>query len=161
MLTAAAVKQAARDAGADLVGIASPDRFAEVPPERSPLSIFPDAKSIIVVGRRITRGSLRGVEEGTHFNSFHLFGYHSLDSDFLALTTFSLVSALEDRGWEATPLFPYPPEAHPQGVPVREGQPGPNVIWSMPPWPPGWAKSGIAACSCRPSTAPGSASSSC
>lgn len=131
MLTAAEVKQAARAAGADLIGIAPPERFAEVPPERNPMSIFPDARSVIAVGRRITRGSLRGVEEGTHFNSFHMFGYFSLDSDFLALTTFSLVSYLEDNGWEATPLFPYPPEAHPQGVSVREGQPGPNVYPDM------------------------------
>jgi ferredoxin len=127
MLTAADVKQAARQAGADLVGIAPPERFADVPPERNPLAIFPDARSAIVLGRRITRGSLRGVEEGTHFNSFHMFGYHSLDSDFLALTTFGLVSFLEDQGWEAVPLFPYPPEAHPQGLPVRAGQPAPNV----------------------------------
>ena len=127
MLTAAQVKAKAREAGADLVGIASPDRFQDVPAERNPLSIFPHAKSIIVLARRITRGSLRGVEEGTHFNSYHMFGYHSLDADFVALTTFEVVSFLEDQGWEATPLFPFPPEAYPQGIQVREGAPAPNV----------------------------------
>jgi epoxyqueuosine reductase QueG len=127
MLTAAQVKQMAKEAGADLVGIASPDRFAAVPAEHNPLSIFPHAKSIIVLGRRITRGSLRGVEEGTHFNSFHMFGYHTLDSDFVAMTTFEVVSFLEDQGWEATPLFPFPPEAYPQGIKVREDAPAPNV----------------------------------
>lgn len=127
MLTAAQVKAKAREAGADLVGIASPDRFQDVPAERNPLSIFPHAKSIIVLARRITRGSLRGVEEGTHFNSYHMFGYHSLDADFVAMTTFEVVSFLEDQGWEATPLFPFPPEAYPQGIQVREGAPAPNV----------------------------------
>lgn len=127
MLTAEQVKAYARQAGADLVGIASPDRFADVPAERNPLSIFPHAQSIIVIGRRITRGTLRGTEEGTNLGAFEMFGYSWLDSEFLALTVFDTVSFIEDQGWEATPLFPFPPEAHPQGVAVRAGSPAPNV----------------------------------
>ena len=127
MLTAEQVKEYARQVGADLVGIASADRFADVPAERNPLSIFPAAKSIIVIGRRITRGTLRATEEGTNLGSFEMFGYSWLDGEFIAMTTFEVVSYLEDNGWEATPLFPFPPEAHPQGIAVREGQPAPNV----------------------------------
>lgn len=127
MLTAQQVKEYAKSVGADLVGIASPERFADVPPERNPLSIFPHAKAIIVIGRRITRGTLRATEEGTNLGSFEMFGYSWLDSDFIAMTVFDTVSFIEDNGWEATPLFPFPPEAYPQGVPVREGAPAPNV----------------------------------
>ncbi|MEN6400490.1 MAG: 4Fe-4S binding protein [Armatimonadia bacterium] len=127
MLTAEQVKEYARQVGADLVGIASADRFADVPADRSPLSIFPDAKSIIVIGRRITRGTLRATEEGTNLGSYQMFGHSWLDGEFLAMTTFEVVSFLEDNGWEATPLFPFPPEAPAQGIAVREGQPAPNV----------------------------------
>lgn len=127
MLTAEQVKEYAGSVGADLVGIASPDRFADVPAERSPLSIFPNAKSIIVIGRRITRGTLRAMEEGTNLGSFEMFGHSWLDGEFIAMSVFDIVSYIEDRGWEATPLFPFPPEAHPQGIAVREGQPAPNV----------------------------------
>lgn len=127
MLTAQQVKEYARQAGADLVGIASPDRFADVPPERNPLSIFPHAQAVVMVGRRITRGTLRGVEEGTNFNTYSCFGYHWLDADFVSLMTFNVVTYLEDQGWEAAPLFPYPSQAYPQGVVVREGSPAPNV----------------------------------
>ena len=127
MLTAQQVKDAARQAGADLVGIASPERFADVPPERNPLSIFPHAQAIIVIGRRITRGTLRATEEGTNLGSYEMFGYSWLDGEFIAMTIFDTVSYIEDQGWEATPLFPFPPEAYPQGVPVREGAPAPNV----------------------------------
>lgn len=127
MLTAQQVKEYAHQAGADLIGIASPDRFADVPADRNPLSIFPHAKAIIVVGRRITRGTLRATEEGTNLGAFEHFGYAWLDGEFIAMTTFEVVSFIEDAGWEATPLFPFPPEAHPQGVAVRENAPAPNV----------------------------------
>lgn len=121
-------KEAAKAAEADLVGIAGPDRFEDWAPEKSPLSIAPELKSVITVGRRITRGSLRGTEEGTNFNTFERFGYTWLDTEFLALTTFECVEFLEDNGWEAVPLFCYPPEAHPQGIPVRQGAPAPDIF---------------------------------
>jgi len=103
-------KTFASEAGADLVGIASMDRFADWSAETSPASIFPDAKAVITVARRITRGSLRGSEEGTNFNTYSSFGYHWLDTEFVALTVFECVEFLEDRRWEAAPLFPFPPE---------------------------------------------------
>ena len=113
--------------GADLVGIASPERFDGVPPQNDPRAIFPDATSVVVIGRRITRGTLRGWEEGTNRDIYELFGYTWLDRQFLALTVFEATEWLEDRGWEATPVMCYPPQMPPQGVPVRTGQPGPNV----------------------------------
>ncbi len=120
-------KEFAAKAGADLVGIADPDRFADWPAERSPMAVFPDAQAVITIGRRITRGTLRGNEEGTNFNTYQSFGYHWLDNEFVALTTFECVEFLEDLRWEAAPLFPFPPEAWPQGIPVRSDRPAPNV----------------------------------
>ncbi len=121
------MKQFAREHGADLVGVAPAERFAEVPTERSPLSIFPEMTAAIVIGRRITRGTLRGIEEGTNFGLYEQFGYSWLDMQFVALSTFEVTEWLEDRGWEAVPLFPFPPEPYPQGIAVREGAPAPNV----------------------------------
>lgn len=121
------MKQFARERGADLVGIAPAERFADVPPERSPLSIFPEMTAAIVIGRRITRGTLRGLEEGTNLGLYEQFGYSWLDTQFVALSTFEVGEWLEDRGWEAVPLFPFPTEAYPQGIAVREGAPAPNV----------------------------------
>ena len=66
MLTSEEIKKAAREFGADLVGIGSVDRFEGTPPERDPRFIAPRARSIIGLGFRVLRGSLRGVEEGTH-----------------------------------------------------------------------------------------------
>lgn len=58
------LKEFASQRGADLVGIANVGRFEELPTEKHPSSIFPEAKSVVVLGRRITRGTLRGMEEG-------------------------------------------------------------------------------------------------
>lgn len=120
------MKQAALAAGADLVGVASIERFAGVPPEHNPLSIKPETKSVIVLAKRLVRGTLRGVEEGTHFQSYNSYGYNWLDQ-FLAIATFQTCVYLEDHRWEAVPLMGLPVEIPPMGIAVRPGQPEPNV----------------------------------
>ncbi len=120
--------QAARQAGADVVGVAGVERFDELGPEKHPRAIFPECRSVIVLGRRITRGTLRGVEEGTQFNIYALYGSGWLEDRFLALTTFRVAEFLEDRRWEAVPLPNLPPEVPPLGVAVRSGAPPPNVM---------------------------------
>lgn len=122
------LKTFARGRGADLVGIASIDRFEGLPQERHPNIIFPEAKSVVVIGRRITRGTLRGVEEGTQLSNYSLFGYSWLNDRFMALTTYETVEFLENNGWESVPLPPLPVQTPPMGVPVRENQPPPNVM---------------------------------
>jgi ferredoxin len=123
------LKNAAKKMGADLIGIASVERFKDQPPEVNPLSIFPECKSVIVLGRRILRGSLRGVEEGTNFNStYGMFGLHWLEDSFLSKTSYDLTCWIEERKFEAVPLFGYQDDQMNFGVPVAEGKPAPNVI---------------------------------
>jgi len=52
-LTSKLVKKIVKDFGADLVGIASVDRFDGAPPGHSPLELLPGAKSVVVAGIRI------------------------------------------------------------------------------------------------------------
>lgn len=128
MLERERVEAAAREAGADVFGVASVERFDELPAEKHPRSIFPETRSVVVLGRRIPRGALRGVEEGTNFNNYSLYGLELLDNRFMSLVTFRLCEFIEDNGWEACPLPNLPPEVPPMGVAVREGQPRPNVM---------------------------------
>jgi len=121
------VRQVSREAGADLVGIASIERFAELPPEHSPLSIFPEARSVIVVGKRIVRGALRGVEEGTQFSNYDLYIGNWL-GPFLSAAVFEVSACLENNRWEAVPLMNLPTEIPAMGIAVRPGQPEPNVL---------------------------------
>ncbi|MCM8768806.1 MAG: hypothetical protein NC911_03875 [Candidatus Omnitrophica bacterium] len=122
------LKTFAAEAGADLVGIASVERFEELPQEKQPRVIYPETRSVIIIGRRITRGTFRGVEEGTNFYNYSAFGQHWLADRFLALTTFQVAEFLEDNGWEAVPLPNLPPEVPPMGVRVKPGLPPPNVM---------------------------------
>jgi ferredoxin len=127
-MRAAELKERARGFGADLVGIAAAERFAPLPPERNPASVFPECRSVIVVGRRILRGSLRGIEEGTNFGStYRTFGFAWLEDNFLAQTTYDLTCWIETQGVEAVPLFGYAEAGMPKGRPVAPGKPAPNV----------------------------------
>ena len=128
MLTRKAVDEFARGAGADLFGIAPVTRFDELPAGKHPRAIFPETRSVIVLGRRIPRGALRGVEEGTNFTNYILYGVDWLDNRFTSLTTIRVAELLEDRGWEAVPLPNLPPQAPAMGVAVRPGAPEPNVL---------------------------------
>jgi len=114
--------------GIDLIGFAGKDRFASVDAAHNPFSIFPEGKTVILLGKRICRGSLRGVEEGTNFGDYKLFGKNWLEDEFLSLACYNLVRVLEDEGWEAVPIFPNPAEIKPMGVSVAEGRPEPNVF---------------------------------
>ena len=114
--------------GADLIGIAPLERFDELPPEKHPASIFPEARSAVVIGKRIVRGALRGVEEGTSFDIYDMYGRNWLNNRNLAMTTFKIGEFLEDNGWEAVPLASLPPETPPMGITVRPGQPAANVM---------------------------------
>jgi len=123
------VKEWAKSFGADLVGIASPKYFEDIAAENNPRSIYPEYKSVIVVGRRILRGSLRGVEEGTNFGStYGSFGFTWLEDNFLSKTTYDLTCRLEENDFEAVPLFGYQDLDMSYGIPVADDKPAPNVI---------------------------------
>ena len=113
--------------GADLIGFASKDRFHGQDPRYNPFSIFPEGNTVILLGRRITRGTLRGTEEGSNFGDYDMFGYRWLDDEFVAQTCYDVVRFIEDNGWEAVPIFPNPMESYGMGVPVDNGRPAPNV----------------------------------
>lgn len=121
------MEQAAKGIGIDLIGFASKKRFEGIDAQHNPFSIFPEGKTVIMVGKRICRGTLRGIEEGTNFGDYNRFGKNWLEDEFLAVACYDLVSIIEDNGWEACPLFPNPSELGPQGVSVADGRPAPNV----------------------------------
>lgn len=117
-----------RREGIDLIGFAPKERFSGVDERKNPFTVFPEGKTVIMLGKRICRGSLRGVEEGTNFGDYNLFGKNWLEDEFLSLACYNLTCALENEGWEAVPLFPNPSDVAPTGVSVAEGRAEPNVF---------------------------------
>ena len=104
-LTAAEVKAKALECGADIVGIAPMSRWEGVADKQhDPRYIFPDAKSMIVFGFRIPRGSLRGVEEGTHYLNYATMGYAALNSIYGPMVLWEMNRFMEDHGYEAVPM---------------------------------------------------------
>jgi epoxyqueuosine reductase QueG len=59
VLTSAKIKAFALAQGLDLIGVASIARFAGAPGRMHPSAIMPEAKSVVVVARRILRGNWR------------------------------------------------------------------------------------------------------
>ena len=122
------IRESLKKEGIDLIGFAGKERFESVDAQHNPFSIFPEGKTVIMLGKRIPRGALRGVEEGTNFNDYTRFGKNWLEDEFLALACYNLVCTLENAGWEAVPIFPNPSEIKPMGVSVADGRPEPNVF---------------------------------
>ncbi len=103
-MNAKQVKEMAKALGADIVGITSMDRFEGAPPQMDPRFIMPEAKSMIVMGFRVMRGSLRGIEEGTFFSNYSAMGYGGLTYLYIPMTVINLCKAIEDEGYEAIPI---------------------------------------------------------
>ncbi len=130
------IKRAAKEFGADLVGIGSMERWDGAPKERDPRYIFPEAKSCISLAFRIPRGYLRGIEEGTCFAPYTTMGYAGINEVFAPSVMRRLCCFIEDHGYEAVP--------HPniqlaqnvdqngrvleRAIPVREGLPAPDIM---------------------------------
>ncbi|NLD87487.1 MAG: hypothetical protein GX633_04440 [Clostridiales bacterium] len=102
MLTAEKVKIAALEAGADLCGIGSMDRFDEnVPKEMNPKFLFPEAKSIIGMAFRIPRGVQRGIEEGTQFYQYPSMAYGGINEIYAPSVLYHVGKVIENEGYEA------------------------------------------------------------
>jgi len=105
-MDSAEVKALARSLGADLVGIAPIERFAALPGSSHPQTYAPNTRTVIAVAHRIMRGALRGIEEGTSFfNTYQCYGLNWSEAHFLAKTVYDLCCAIEDAGYEASPLL--------------------------------------------------------
>lgn len=142
MITSANIKQKAREYGADLVKIASIERFEGTTPEHDPRFIAPAAKSVIGIGMRVLRGSLRGIESGTQFYQFPTMGIQSIDVRFAPHVLRRLACFIEDHGFEGVAqmrtdrrhisdkgIDPEMEETHRfDADPVAPGKPAPDVI---------------------------------
>ncbi|HOK57344.1 MAG TPA: hypothetical protein PLF90_08475, partial [bacterium] len=128
-LTKEMIRQAGYEFGLDLVGFANIDRFKDAPIHMHPKSIFPECKTVIVVGKRIVRGGWRGIEEGTNWISYTYFDYHGLlNTFFIPEPLYQLACFIEDFGYEAVPYFPGVPEVqNPEVKPLRKGNVSPDV----------------------------------
>ncbi|MCD4825858.1 MAG: hypothetical protein K8S55_14795 [Phycisphaerae bacterium] len=126
-LTAEMVKEAARKAGCGDIGIANIERFDNAPRMMHPKNIFPDCKSVITIVQPFTRGSYRGITEGTHWSNYTYYSYNRLNSLFRPAVTYKTACFIEDHGFEATPVYPSVPERSGMRKPVAPDRPAREV----------------------------------
>jgi len=131
ILTSEMIKKKAEDLGIDVLGIGSIDRYANAPLLMNPKTYFPEAKSVVVIGMRIPRGSYRGIEEGTHWHNYTFYAYNRLNSLFRPRLTYELACYIEDHGWEAVPHYPAVPERAASTKPVADGKVPHDVVFSI------------------------------
>ena len=137
------IKEIAKAAGADLVGIGNPALFNGTPKENDPRYIFPETKSIIGLGLRVLRGTLRGNEEGTQFFQYPEMSVVHLDEIHIPLLLRKIACEIEDNGYEAVVLraesdrlkdddpdtnSEHTPVHRYSAVSVGDGKPAPDVI---------------------------------
>jgi len=94
------IKDCAIAAGADLCGIASVERFQDAPEEMHPLTLFPEAKSVIVFANRILKGCYKGIQEGTDWSTYWIYGYGTGLYTSLGRAGEAINSLLEEHGYE-------------------------------------------------------------
>lgn len=96
----------AQEAGADLIGIAPETRWSGWSTANNPRTLLPTCRSVIVLGRRILRGTMRGIEEGTNFHAtYHMFGADWMEHTFMPQMVHAVAHSIEAAGFEAVPLL--------------------------------------------------------
>ena len=131
-LTSQMIKDKAKDLGIDCIAIGNIERFKDAPKLMSPLTYFPNAKSVIAVAMRIPRGTYRGIEEGTHWHNYTFYSYNKLNSLLRPRLSYELCCFIEDNGWEAVAHYPAVPEGNgTTREPVAEDRVPADVVCSV------------------------------
>lgn len=123
------VKKRAKQAGADIVGIASIGRFDHAPANVHPHSIFSHTKSVIAMGCRMVRGALKTAEEGHFWQAYNCDSYQYINEILAPHMLRKVVIMLEDLGYTAVPI--HNPFGTGMGRPVYPGGPKPDGIISL------------------------------
>jgi ferredoxin len=89
----------ARKYGAALAGFGGIERFRDT----CVMDLFPGTKTVIALGFRVLRGTLRGIEEGSTFYQYSTMGVEVLEENIMPRCMLSICSLLEERGFSALP----------------------------------------------------------
>ena len=97
------ISEFAKNKGVDLIGFGSIQRFNDLPALQNPLTILPEAKTVIALGFRVLRGMFRGVEEGTTYYQYTTMAVEMLEEVFMPNVLLEICSKIEDSGFTAVP----------------------------------------------------------
>lgn len=130
MLKSNKLKAMAKSFGADVVGVANLERFKEAPPHNHPACLLPEARAVIVIGRRVLRGLHRPIEEGTGWHAYNMFGYGGLSIRYCNEVVYRLACHIEDLGYQAVPHSAHTIWNY-HGLAKNDGGAGPEVCVTL------------------------------
>ena len=144
MITAAMIKEKAKELGAGVCGIGDIKYFIGDNPQHNPLSILPNAKCIIGFGLPVPKGLYMAMSEQRQYFNYTNLGVKYTDESFAEIFLLKMGAMIEDAGYDAC-LQRYVPGFKVKGdkstnpevtriyelqfaSPVAEGKPVPDVI---------------------------------
>lgn len=110
-----------KKAGADLVGVASVERFSRAPKGHKPSDFLWNAKSVVVVGVRIPFSIVKSIP-----SYFYEDAYHQVNNELHSLI-YKVSFYLENKGFDAFPVSPDEPD-YVREVKVLDNKTHPKVI---------------------------------
>lgn len=105
------IKRIAYDNGIDYVGFASIDRFSNAPKDHKPETLLPGARSVISMGKRLSKGALISHSNFYHrrirdyYFTYMWFGYGAINLHFLDVTAVLISRLIEKEGYIALPIM--------------------------------------------------------
>jgi epoxyqueuosine reductase len=100
MSLAVEVKEFSKKIGADLIGIASVERFEEAPEGHRPQDLLPDAQSVIVLAKRIPYSVIQTIPSPYYSSTC------SNINNQLRVLTYNITLFIEELGFKALPVDP-------------------------------------------------------
>ena len=133
MTLAEKIEVCARRYDADIVAFGGADKLRGT----EAFEIFPDVKSVIVLGFRVLRGSHLGIEEGSTFYQYSTTGLETIEETIIPGALLRVSAVIEDEGFLAVPqrknqmLRPAPEALNPEMLntywyPAGEKEPQPD-----------------------------------
>ena len=101
--------------GLDMIGFASVDRFADAPEEFHPKNIYPDVKTVVVIGIRVLRGLMESLDEGMHI-PYNAHGYGGINEWFMRDARQKVACWIEDHGYSAVPVIQWTGTPHQEPI---------------------------------------------
>ena len=101
MLTREIILQKALEYGADLAGIGDAALLRDEPPERSPFSFLPHARSILGFAFRVPRALYEVAERGYQFVNLTSLGVKVIDEELSEIFLLKMARLIENEGYDA------------------------------------------------------------
>jgi epoxyqueuosine reductase QueG len=120
MLSTDEVKEFARNNCADLIGIASTDRFTQAPLGHKPSDLQLDAQSVIVMAKRIPISIVKTIPSLTYSACYRYL------NDQLRILAYKIALFMEEQGFEALPIDPAIPD-YARDVRIIQEKAGPRI----------------------------------